>query len=733
MAASPLRDTLTALCDVGGCRFLHRAAPPRKRKGASPASPTQLTTQQIVVRVEQDCVEWRLAAGSVQRHRLPLHNITRVRVGLPHEFQQYAMYFASGGSSHVFCLCTTRNKFMVLCAPNARKLDKWVGSMRQEVFRTQHVVGADTKAGLALASSTYTTRSTRRHAARSLFQDRATNANYNAASQLSQQSGLNKLGRKVLSALDPICHAASCGDSVAVQNIVNFERPNATAIESALFLAASAGHDRCVEPLLRVSASFFCHADGTTVMHAAVKSRNAECVRIIAQYYFDLADVADAEGNTPLHLAVKNSDPNCLLALLQSAAETNTSNKWGKTPLALAREERRKARRNGGDGSASKIVRMLKNYGRKHAWAEISQKGASGNEKWQHFEQGAPAAPHVEYNKAASSSRDDSGGEVEWESCWDADSERWYWYNSVTGESVWHEEWNNNSNGASGASYVSTVPPIEAESPGTASDTGNQVYETCYDEATGRWYYVNVTTGHSMWADEWSDMSVGQSSSRGEVSAATETPQSLSASQCWPMSPPAPLGTPESNEWETHFDTNNQQYYYVNQVTGDSMWADALLHATVTDSHHTGKVATVMMNYDALSPATSMPAAVLASAWEVLFDAATGCYYHLNTVTGESQWVLDGGAALSASEDNSQSDRWEKVLDADSGRWYWVDGETGESVWAEETNDAAGPFSEDSAWDQRVHVVQDEWETFIDESGNPYEISRATGDSRWVT
>ena len=43
--------------------------------------------------------------------------------------------------------------------------------------------------------------------------------------------------------------------------------------------------------------------------------------------------------------------------------------------------------------------------------------------------------------------------------------------------------------------------PIEAESPGTASDTGNQVYETCYDEATGRWYYVNVTTGHSMWAE----------------------------------------------------------------------------------------------------------------------------------------------------------------------------------------------------------------------------------------
>ena len=66
-------------------------------------------------------------------------------------------------------------------------------------------------------------------------------------------------------------------------------------------------------------------------------------MRIIAQYYFDLAGVADAGGNTPLHLAVKNSDPNCLLALLQSAAE-GTSNKWGKTPLALAREERRKAR-----------------------------------------------------------------------------------------------------------------------------------------------------------------------------------------------------------------------------------------------------------------------------------------------------------------------------------------------------------------------------------------------------
>ena len=60
----------------------------------------------------------------------------------------------------------------------------------------------------------------------------------------------------------------------------------------------------------------------------------------------------------------------------------------------------------------------------------------------------------------------------------------------------------------------------------------------------------------------------------------------------------------------------------------------------------------------------------------------------------------------------------------------WVD-ETGESVWAEETNDAEEPFLEDSAWDQRC-MLSKMSETFI-MSLAIRAISRATGDSRWVT
>ena len=848
-ATSPLRDTLTALCDVAGSRFLHYARAPRGAKHASsPASPTQLTTQQIVVRVEQGTVEWRSATGSVQRHRLPLNNIVRVRVGLPHEMQQCAMYFVgSGGASHVFCLCTTRNKYMVLCAPNARKLDKWVGCLRQEVFRAQHVVGAGTRRGLTAgsdANSKASRRSYRRYRGvggataagtvhparatrRSLFQDQkidqkiTTTASSSALTQLARQPGLNRLGRKVLSALDPICHAASRGDSRAVESIVRYDQPHASAIESALFLAASAGHEHCVEPLLRVSASFFRHADGTTVMHAAVKSRNAECVRVIAQYYFDLTDVADAEGNTPLHLAVKAGDANCLLALLQSAAETSTSNKWGKTPLALAREERRKARQGGGTGNASKIVRMLKDYGaqtvtpyvpperssgtrgptdmdrimkiwnaffenamrwrmgedlrengggaapaappaspstqgRKHAWAEPIPRGAAGDDQRRHYDyddyasqrnNGGEEKSTISEGTATSS----SSREAEWESCWDVDSGRWFWYNKVTGRSVWDEEW---SDEGEFAGYDATAPRIEVETNVAADWNDGQVYETHFDESTGRWYYVNMETGHSTWADEW-DSTSGESSAAATLAAAA-TPQSLSTPGSLAVLPCAPPGVPTNDEWETRFDGTTSRYYYVSHATGESVWGDSVLDSSNVSSN----IRSVVMNFDnfdAHSVMASMPAVALASSWEILFDEATGHYYHSNTTTGESQWVVGGGdgsqlgqqwqhpqqqqqepapaLALPAWQVPDTADPWDKVLDAESGLWYWVHKESGESVWADEDTSTALELNVgDTAWDVQLQAAAQEeecWDVFVDQAGNQYEISRLTGVSRW--
>ena len=901
-ATSPLRDTLTVLCDVAGSRFLHRAhTPPSSSSSSSsspPGSPTQLTTLQVVVRVAQGSVVWRWA-GNPNPERLLLRNIARVRVGLPHEMQPHAAYFA--GAGHVFCLCTTRGEYMVLCAPNARKLDKWVGSVRQEVFRARHRVGATGSGGgatgggrrrdrggrsggaAAAAGTSYNnTRTTRRAAAaRSLFQDQADRraaaaAGTAALAQLRRQPGLNRLGRKVLSALDPICHAASRGDSRAVQSIVQFQRPHASAIESALFLAASAGHNSCMEPLLRVSASFFRHVDGTTVMHAAVKSGNAACVRVIAQYYFDLADVADSEGNTPLHAAVKAGDANCLLALLQSAAETSTSNKWGKTPLALAREKRRKARREGGDGNASKIVRMLKDYGaqtvtpyrplersseargptdmnrimsiwnaffenamrwrmgedlrenggsavpaappppspspsssgnnsssqqqgRKHAWAEEEEEPwprgggggeAGGNEKRQQYSNydrssrwdfGVAGEEKSAYSGSSSSSS--SSSQEIWESCWDADTERWFWYNTATGASVWHEdEW---SHEGADSGYDTTVPPVEDEAywlshqyDGAAKWDDGQTYETHYDEATCRWYYVNVETGQSMWADEWTewDSTGGAFSAAAAAAAAAATPRSVSPrSVSTPRSsallPYASPGAPANNEWETQFDESTQRYYYVSRATGESVWGDSLLDSSSRMRSPGHNISAVVMNVDASSAIASMSATALASSWEMLFDEATGHYYHSNAMTGESLWVVEGAGgqvgqrrrrqqqqqqqqmalALPAWQVPDAADPWDKVLDADSGRWYWVHRESGESVWADDTTSVALELNvEDGAWDAQLHAAaaaaaagvpgaaahreeDDEWDAFVDEAGNTYEISRVTGASRWAS
>ena len=357
---SPRDDILTVLCDFTCSRFLH------KPKHTS-SSPLKLSAQQVhcVHDTITSSLEWKVTTGSVHRHRLPLENVVLVRMGFPQELREHAHFFRR--QNHVFCLKTTRGKFLVLSAPNARKLDKWVSALRSSLTQQEEEKG---KRGKGMG---------KRH---------EREPPHTSSNPLSSSS-LAGLGKHLFRTSDPLTVAASCGDNRVVERFVDNRRSHRNvysmdqpSIESALFFAAAGGHVGCVEPLLRISAAFYRHHDGTTVLHAAVRSSNSEVVQMIAQYTFELADEIDDEGNTPVHVAVMSGDRECLRALLQACAETSTENRNGLTPLALARQRRarlkkRRRRRTGGGGGgragdrkeeesvliANDIVKLLKEYG----------------------------------------------------------------------------------------------------------------------------------------------------------------------------------------------------------------------------------------------------------------------------------------------------------------------------------------------------------------------------------
>ena len=355
-------DQLTCLSDVSGSRFLHKPT-----SGSS--SPLKLTCSTIHVTLNNNntyantnssyqhyTLEWKTTSGSVNRHRLPMENVSQVCSGFPAELREHANFFSSHHHRLAFHLRTTRGKYLVLAAPNVRKLNQWVNVL-------QH--------SLSAAPNTNTT-------------------THKLARRTTPAAALADMGKQLLKSVvvDPLTRAATNGDRYTIENFVNerrqhrsFRSIDQSSIETALFFAAAGGHANCVEPLLRISASFYRHHDGNTVMHAAIKSNNSHVVRLVAQYNFNLTDEVDGQGNTPVHLAVERGDLECLTVLLQTAAETNQPNRQGHTPLAVARQRRSRLKkirsgltavelgsRRDNDAvqrirTANDVVKLLKEYG----------------------------------------------------------------------------------------------------------------------------------------------------------------------------------------------------------------------------------------------------------------------------------------------------------------------------------------------------------------------------------
>ena len=110
--------------------------------------------------------------------------------------------------------------------------------------------------------------------------------------------------------------------------------------DTPLHIAASRGHDECVEALLQLDAPIMQrNAAGKTALHLAIESGRSSIVRIFIKHASVFATTED--DDTPLHIAAARGHGECVEALLQLDAPIMQRNAAGKTVLHLAIESRR--------------------------------------------------------------------------------------------------------------------------------------------------------------------------------------------------------------------------------------------------------------------------------------------------------------------------------------------------------------------------------------------------------
>jgi ankyrin repeat protein len=78
---------------------------------------------------------------------------------------------------------------------------------------------------------------------------------------------------------------------------------------------------------------------GATALHDAMFQENAEVIKLLIEYGYDVNDIGPRNGYTPLHYAVWADNAAAARLLLTHGANKNIKGKDGLTPLAKARKE----------------------------------------------------------------------------------------------------------------------------------------------------------------------------------------------------------------------------------------------------------------------------------------------------------------------------------------------------------------------------------------------------------
>ena len=118
--------------------------------------------------------------------------------------------------------------------------------------------------------------------------------------------------------------------------------------------------------------------------------------------------------------------------------------------------------------------------------------GATGEATWELPNASAQQTQHAGAGNDHEAAVDESLGQG-WEACWDESAEAWYWYETATGESQWAEDGDILGSAETGRS-------IGADAVANA-DAASDEWETCWDEESEAWYFFHAASGESQWAD----------------------------------------------------------------------------------------------------------------------------------------------------------------------------------------------------------------------------------------
>jgi len=77
-----------------------------------------------------------------------------------------------------------------------------------------------------------------------------------------------------------------------------------------------------------------------------------------------------------------------------------------------------------------------------------------------------------------------------WEACWDESEEAWYWYETATGESQWADD-----------GTILDEADNSRKAAAAAAAAASDEWETCWDEESEAWYFANATSGEVRWAE----------------------------------------------------------------------------------------------------------------------------------------------------------------------------------------------------------------------------------------
>ena len=123
-----------------------------------------------------------------------------------------------------------------------------------------------------------------------------------------------------------------------------YGEPGGTFPPGAEFIAAYRGDAELLRAILATGVDVDArNGFGDTALHVAMFQKNLEVVRLLLEHGYDPNAIATRNGHTPLHNTIPTDNIEAARLLLQFGADRNIRNLEGRTPLAMARSQQRRA------------------------------------------------------------------------------------------------------------------------------------------------------------------------------------------------------------------------------------------------------------------------------------------------------------------------------------------------------------------------------------------------------